>query len=140
MTIDGEPWFVARDVASVLGYADTDYAIRAHCKGAQTYAGDSSGQVRHFKIIPERDVYRLVMRSKLPSAERFEEWVVGEVLPSIRKTARMSRRSPHCRTSAPRSPQHPSGTLLRRARNPENRRIDAERCRVRPVLCDAARY
>lgn len=86
MTIDGEPWFVARDVASVLGYADTDYAIRAHCKGAQTYAGDSSGQVRHFKIIPERDMYRLVMRSRLPAAERFEEWVVGEVLPSIRKT------------------------------------------------------
>ncbi|MBR8217735.1 MULTISPECIES: BRO-N domain-containing protein [Burkholderia] len=86
VTVDGEPLFVARDVASVLGYADTDYAIRAHCKGAQTYAGDSSGQVRHFKIIPERDVYRLVMRSKLPSAGRFEEWVVGEVLPSIRKT------------------------------------------------------
>ncbi len=38
-----------------------------------------------YSIIPERDVYRLIMRSKLPAAERFEEWVVGEVLPSIRK-------------------------------------------------------
>ena len=83
---DGEPWFVAKDVAVVLGYSDTDYAIRAHCKASQTWAGESSGQVRHMKIIPERDVYRLIMRSKLPSAERFEEWVVGEVLPSIRKT------------------------------------------------------
>jgi len=61
----GEPWFVAADVASALGYTDTDQAI--------------------LSAIPERDVYRLIMRSKLESAERFEEWVVGEVLPSIRK-------------------------------------------------------
>lgn len=86
VTIDGEPWFVAKDVADLLGYADTDYAIRAHCKASQTWAGESSGQVRHMKIIPERDLYRLVMKSQLPAAERFEEWVVGEVLPSIRKT------------------------------------------------------
>lgn len=72
MKIDGEPWFVANDVAALLGYADPNYAIRAHCKSAQTWTGESSGQVRQMKIIPERDVYRLVMRSKLPAAERFE--------------------------------------------------------------------
>lgn len=44
------------------------------------------GQVRHVQVIPERDVYRLIMRSKMPEAEKFEDWVVGEVLPSIRKT------------------------------------------------------
>ena len=44
------------------------------------------GQVRAVQIIPERDMYRLVMKSKLPAAEQFEEWVVGQVLPTIRKT------------------------------------------------------
>ena len=82
----GKPWFVAVDVARVLGYERPDQAIRDHCKGAETYPLASRGQVRYLKIIPERDVYRLVMRSRLPSAERFEEWVVGEVLPTLRET------------------------------------------------------
>jgi anti-repressor protein len=84
--IDGEPWFVARDVAATLGYSDADQAVRQHCKAAKTCPVEMTAQVRHVKVIHERDVYRLVMRSKLPAAERFEEWVVGEVLPSIRKT------------------------------------------------------
>lgn len=82
---DGEPWFVAKDVASALGYSDTDQAIRQHCKGAKTYPVEVTGQVRHVRILPERDLYRLVMRSRLPSAEKFEEWVVATVLPSVRK-------------------------------------------------------
>lgn len=82
----GEPLFVAKDVADLLDYADTDKAIRTHCKAAQTYPVEMAGQVRHVKVVPERDLYRLVMRSKMPAAEAFEEWVVGEVLPSIRKT------------------------------------------------------
>lgn len=85
ITIDGEPHFVAKDVAEALGYARPDQAIAKHCKAVLTSPLDSGGQVRHMKIIPERDVYRLIMRSKLPAAEKFEEWVVGEVLPSIRK-------------------------------------------------------
>ena len=86
----GEPWFVAKDVAETLGYTDTDQAIRTHCKATKTYPVNSTGQVRNVKIIPERDVYRLVMRSKLEGAEKFEEWVVGEVLPAIRKTGSYS--------------------------------------------------
>lgn len=85
---DGEPWFVGSDVAAVLGYAAPDNAVRAHCKAAKTCSIKTVDQVRSMKVIPERDVYRLVMRSKLPSAERFEEWVVSEVLPSIRRTGR----------------------------------------------------
>lgn len=81
--IDGEPWFVAYDVAKVLGYAKPENAIPAHCKAKRTTPKQGGG---FMTLIPERDVYRLVMRSKLPSAERFEEWVVGTVLPSIRKT------------------------------------------------------
>jgi prophage antirepressor-like protein len=86
VTVENEPWFIAKDVAAMLGYADTDYAIRTHCKAVQSWAGESSGQVRTLKIIPERDIYRLVLKSKLPAAMRFEEWVVGDVLPSVRKT------------------------------------------------------
>jgi prophage antirepressor-like protein len=83
--IDGDPWFVAKDVAKVLGYNDRDQAIRKHCKAKQSCPVNSTGQVRHITIIPERDVYRLIMRSKLPAAEAFEDWVVGTVLPAIRK-------------------------------------------------------
>ena len=83
---DGEVWFVAKDVAEILGYAKPENAIAAHCKGQKTCSLESGGQGRNMLIIPERDVYRLIMRSKLPDAEMFEEWVVSEVLPSIRKT------------------------------------------------------
>jgi prophage antirepressor-like protein len=81
----GEPWFLAKDVADVLGYSNQSKAVNLHCKAVQTCPTKMGGQVRHVQFIPERDVYRLVMRSKMPEAEAFEEWVVGEVLPSIRK-------------------------------------------------------
>lgn len=87
----GEPWFVAKDVADLLEYADTDQAVRSHCRAAKTCPVKLTGQVRRMKVIPERDVYRLVMRSTMPAAEQFEEWVVGEVLPSIRRTGSYSR-------------------------------------------------
>lgn len=91
VNVDGDPWFVAKDVAEVLGYADTKKAVSAHCKagirlsegGRITPLVDLHPQT---VLIPERDLYRLVIKSQLPAAERFEEWVVGEVLPSIRKT------------------------------------------------------
>lgn len=83
---DGEPWFVAKDVAEILGYKNTSKAISDHCKGGNETLLPSAGGMQTVKIIPERDIYRLVMKSKLPSAEKFEEWVVSEVLPSIRKT------------------------------------------------------
>jgi len=82
---DGEVWFVGNDIAAVLGYSETSKAIRTHCKGVSEVATPTAGGIQTVKIIPERDVYRLIMRSHLPYAERFEEWVVGEVLPAIRK-------------------------------------------------------
>ncbi len=83
---DGDPWFVAKDVAQLLGYRDTSQAIRAHCKGAVELTLPSGRGSQKTIVIPEHDLYRLIMRSKLPAAEEFEEWVVGVVLPSIRKT------------------------------------------------------
>lgn len=86
-----EPWFVARDVAAILGYSNPQKAVRDHCKGACAVGvNDSFTLDPQTIIIPERDLYRLVMRSKLPSAERFEEWVVGDVLPCIRKSGAYS--------------------------------------------------
>ena len=86
---DGEPWFVANEVAEVLGYASPKTAVRVHCKYSELLKGVDSAPFtdspRGITIIPERDIYRLVMRSKLPAAEQFEEWVVGSVLPAIRK-------------------------------------------------------
>ena len=87
---DGEPWFVAKDVAIILGYEKPRNAVSAHCKGASIQGIHTAGGIQDMTIIPERDVYRLIMTSKLPSAERFENWVVSEVLPSIRKTGTYS--------------------------------------------------
>lgn len=86
VTIDGEPWFVARDVCDVLGYIEPRRAVAQHCKGGAKRTILTDGGPQEMTVLPERDLYRLIMRSKLPSAERFEEWVVGTVLPTIRKT------------------------------------------------------
>lgn len=83
---DGSLWFIGKEVAEKLGYGNPHEAIRTHCKGVSEIRTPSKGGMQTVKIIPERDVYRLVMRSKLPTAEKFEEFVVSEVLPSIRKT------------------------------------------------------
>jgi prophage antirepressor-like protein len=89
---DGEVFFVGKDVAEVLGYTNPSKSINDHCKSLKTLKSNDSLLLgfdippRGLLVIPERDVYRLIMRSKLPSAEKFEEWVVGTVLPAIRKT------------------------------------------------------
>lgn len=84
--VEGKPYAVAKDVAKALGYSDTDQAIRKHCKRTISQPVKTTGQVRNMKVIPEGDIYRLITRSKLPSAEKFETWVFDEVLPQIRKT------------------------------------------------------
>ena len=87
----GEPWFVASDVAKALGYERPNDAVNAHCKKVNKFSyGESPRGAQPYNIIPESDVYRLIMRSNLPNAERFQDWVVEEVLPSIRKTGNYS--------------------------------------------------
>lgn len=83
---NGEPLFVAKDVATVLGYKEPGLAVRTHCKGGVKRTLPTAGGPQEMTLIPERDLYRLIMNSKLPNAEAFEEWVVGTVLPTIRKT------------------------------------------------------
>ncbi len=80
------PYFVANDVAKTLGYKNPSDATNKHCKKAvKTWGSDSLGRRQSFKVIPESDVYRLIIKSNLPSAEKFESWVMEEVLPQIRK-------------------------------------------------------
>lgn len=85
-----EPLFVGRDVTEILGYSNSAKAISDHCKGITKRYILSGGGSQEMTVIPERDVYRLIMRSKLSAAEKFEEWVVSEVLPAIRKTGSYS--------------------------------------------------
>jgi len=89
-TDDGETLFVAKDVAEALGYADTKRTITLNCKKSKL-ANEVKGGVNNTlhpqtKLIPESDVYRLAMKSELPTAEPFQDWLADEVLPSIRKT------------------------------------------------------
>ncbi|MGE8318345.1 MAG: Bro-N domain-containing protein [Comamonas sp.] len=88
MEIDGEPWFVGKDVADALGYADPTTAMRSHCRGVQKLhpISDTLGRMQETRLISEPDMLRLIVNSTLPAAERFERWVFEDVLPSIRKT------------------------------------------------------
>lgn len=85
--IDGKPYFVGADVAKALGYKDTVNALKQHCRGVvKHHLTDSLGRSQEASFISEGDLYRLIMKSKLPSAEKFESWVMDEILPTIRKT------------------------------------------------------
>jgi prophage antirepressor-like protein len=85
LMIDGKPYFPATECAKTLGYKDTINAIKRHCKGVAKRHLLTDGGSQTANFIPEGDLYRLIIRSKLPAAERFESWVFDEVLPSIRK-------------------------------------------------------
>ncbi|MGG0280338.1 phage antirepressor [Bacillus pacificus] len=86
--IEGEDvWFVAKDVAEVLGYNNTSKAIQMHVdedEKADLPIWDGR-QNRNQKVINESGLYSLILSSKLPSAKKFKKWVTSEVLPSIRK-------------------------------------------------------
>lgn len=77
--------FCAADVAKALGYSNQRDAVGRHCKGVVKRDTLTSGGTQELSFIPEGDVYRLIIRSNLPGAEKFEHWVFDEVLPSIRK-------------------------------------------------------
>lgn len=84
---DGEPWFIGKDVAEILGYERADNAIRNHVDDEDKlmHQISASGQKRNMTIINESGLYSLILSSKLPSAKTFKRWVTSEVLPTIRK-------------------------------------------------------
>lgn len=87
--LDGEPWFVGKDIAESLGYAKARNAISAHVsdddKKDAPIQGTLGGE-QSMTIINESGLYSLILSSKLPSAKSFKRWVTAEVLPTIRKT------------------------------------------------------
>ena len=87
LVIDGEPWFVGKDVATILGYKDTSDALKKHVdtedKLSRRFA--DSGQNREMYVINESGLYSLVLSSKLPRAKEFKHWVTSKILPSLRK-------------------------------------------------------
>ena len=92
MIIDGEPWFVGKDVAVALGYLDTKDAVRKHVDSEDKQLIQRR-QIATLKIpnrgiiaVNESGLYALIFGSKLPSAKRFKHWVTSEILPMIRKT------------------------------------------------------
>ena len=87
VTIDGEPWFIAKDVATALGYSNTRDAIAKHVDDDDkntVVIRDGKGNPNQ-TIINESGLYSLVLSSKLPTAKKFKHWVTSEVLPTIRK-------------------------------------------------------
>ncbi|EML9212967.1 BRO family protein [Clostridioides difficile] len=83
--IDNKPYFVGKDIAKSLGYKNTNDAILRHCKGVVKHEGFKINGIK-IALITEGDVYRLIVGSNLPNAEKFESWVFDEVLPTIRQT------------------------------------------------------
>ena len=100
-------WFVADDVCKVLGYKNTKMAISAHCNkvidskdmvegetemARKITVKDANGHGQAMIAISEPDLYRLIMRSRMPDARKFEKWVVEDVLPTIRRTGKYAVR------------------------------------------------
>lgn len=95
--LDGQPFFVGRDIATALGYSNPRDALRKHVdeedKNDAVAIRDTIGREQKSTIINESGLYSLVLSSKLPSAKKFKRWVTTEVLPSIRKTGSDSEQS-----------------------------------------------
>lgn len=87
VTLNDEPWFVGKDVATALGYADSFGALKKHVdtEDKQNCQNDSFESPRGMTVINESGVYSLIISSKLSTAKKFKRWVTSEVLPSIRK-------------------------------------------------------
>ena len=87
LTIDGEPYFVGKDVAEILGYSNPRDALSKHVdsKDKAAVAIHDGSQSRNVTTINESGLYSLVLGSKLPAAKKFKRWVTSEVLPAIRK-------------------------------------------------------
>lgn len=88
MVIDGEPWFVGKDVADILGYSNSRKALLDHVDNEDKYDGvtirDAIGRGQNTVVINESGLYSLILLSKMPNAKKFKRWVTSEVLPSIR--------------------------------------------------------
>lgn len=96
LKIEGEPWFVGKDIAEALGYADTAAALKKHVddEDKKLFKADDLPTLKMSNygayLVNESGLYSLMLKSKLPGAKKFKRWVTSEVLPSIRKTGAYS--------------------------------------------------
>ncbi|HAR5204357.1 TPA: phage repressor protein [Staphylococcus aureus] len=88
LEVDGEPYFIGKDVADILGYANGRDALSKHVDAEDKLTSQiaTAGQNRNVTIINESGLYSLIFSSKLENAKRFKRWVTSEVLPTLRKT------------------------------------------------------
>lgn len=88
LEVDGEPYFVGKDVADILGYANGRDALSKHVDAEDKLTSQiaTAGQNRNVTIINESGLYSLIFSSKLENAKRFKRWVTSEVLPTLRRT------------------------------------------------------
>ena len=89
---NGAVMFCGSDVAKALGYSNPRDAISRHCRGVVKRDTPTESGMQEMSFIPESDLYRLVFGSKLPTAERFTDWVTEEILPAIRRHGSYSRK------------------------------------------------
>ncbi len=116
----GNPWFVAKDVCDILGYANDSKAIKDHCKAegvTNRYPLVTKGGTQYPNVISEGNLYRLIIKSNKPEAEPFESFVCDEVLPAIRKTGQYDIK-PNALRVIPSSPS--KGGSLVKLPNPDS--------------------
>ncbi|EJF07511.1 prophage antirepressor [Thiovulum sp. ES] len=103
LLINGKEYFIAKDIAEILQYKNTRDAVSKHCKNSTTVENFKGSDLRQLnlsdvfgnnykkvKLIQEPDVWRLIIKSEMPEAEKIEKWIFEEVLPQIRKTGSYS--------------------------------------------------
>ena len=133
VTINGDPWFVGKDVAAVLGFTNPRDAISTHVfdedKGVESI--DTLGGKQKMTVINESGLYALVFGSRLKSAQRFKHWVTSEVLPAIRKTGGY-------RTPAPQGKELLALAVLEAQKTIEAQNAEIERMRPKEIFADAA--
>lgn len=133
VTINGEPWFVGKDVAEALGYSNTRDALVTHVadedKNTVVISDGKRGNPNQ-TVINESGLYALIFGSKLESAQRFKHWVTSEVLPAIRKTGGYQ-------TSAPQGKELLALAVLEAQKTIEEQSKAIERMKPKEIFADA---
>ena len=132
VTIDNEPWFVGKDVASALGYTNPQKAVRDHVSEEDRGMNemDTPSGRQNLVVINESGLYALIFGSKLESAKRFKHWVTSEVLPAIRKTGGYQMKAPEGKELL-------ALAVLEAQKTIEEQNAQIERMRPKEIFADA---
>ena len=132
ITVEGESYFVGKDVAEILGYSNTRKALADHVdeedKGVTKC--DTPGGVQNLTVINESGLYSLILSSKMPTAKRFKHWVTSEVLPAIRKTGGYQMKMPEGKELL-------ALAVLEAQKTIEEQNAQIERMRPKEIFADA---